>query len=328
MRVGSRRVAPRVSCGRRAAGASQRRRTVSRSVRSRRDPRTRVPGGVTDGGPAAIQPTCSKSSRGSPREHPGPDARSSSSAVRPGSAKELRGGRGWRSGPSRPVPGGCARGVRAGAVSRDREHGGPASSDAVARRRLSEGTPSERPARGGDPAGEALVSPLRPRSKPRAEGSPARWRVCPPPRHRRASSFRRGRIARVQRCTRPSDRRGPRGGPPYAFDTSMICSINNAFYTVTRSSLRSSSIREPSDPPFGVYLYHNDWFCEAGSPEEPGIVRPEASSREPLWVRTPRVTPSGRASDVSGRAPPAATLPRRSARARRDEGVRAASGLA
>lgn len=102
MRVGSRRVAPRVSCGRRAAGASQRRRTVSRSVRSRRDPRTRVPGGVTDGGPAAIQPTCSKSSRGFPREHPGPDARSSSSAVRPGSAKSFEEAVGGA--PVRPVP--------------------------------------------------------------------------------------------------------------------------------------------------------------------------------------------------------------------------------
>lgn len=173
--------------------------------------------------------------------------------------------------------------------------------------------------RAGSRAGEALVSPDR-----RSPDGRAVRRGGGFARHRDTAAPGRSvkiRSARVLRCTRPSDRRGPRSGPPYAFDASMICSINNAFYTVTRSSLRSSSIREPSDPPFGVIfspvfqgllatLRRSEAPRRAESPEAGGKARFRRREtwlvrREPL-CRAPHgpTSPLGEGGQSSGRAVP------------------------
>lgn len=195
------------------------------------------------------------------------------------------------------------------------------------------------PPRAGSRAGEALVSPDRRNPDGRAVRRGGGFA-----RHRDTAAPGRSvkiRSARVLRCTRPSDRRGPRSGPPYAFDASMICSINNAFYTVTRSSLRSSSIREPSDPPFGVIfspifqgflamLRRSEAHRRAESPEAGGKARfrrreTRIVHREPLCraPHGPTSPPRRRGATLrTGRSP------RRAWRPRRGRGALAASALA
>lgn len=145
--------------------------------------------------------------------------------------------------------------------------------------RFSEGTPFGRVS---SPTG---VTPVSPSAEARQSGEVAGLTATvTPPR----VVVPENSLARVQKCTRPSDRRGSRSEPPFAFDKSMICSINNAFYTVTRSSLRSSSIREPSDPPFGVIFVNYD-FCAgtAVAVHRASVSIPETvSSRQPIDALT------------------------------------------
>ena len=107
-----------------------------------------------------------------------------------------------------------------------------------------------------------MVMHLRPRGAGGEDGQTSRKPALSPPLTRletaQSAAAERAEAAAIGCVRRPSDGRGPGGTRGRHVRSRCRCSLYSAIHINSRSWLRSSSTREPSDPPLKVVFRFND----------------------------------------------------------------------
>ena len=161
---------------------------------------------------------------------------------------------------------------------------------------------------------------LRPRGAGGEDGQTSRKPALSPPLTRletaQSAAAERAEAAAIGCVRRPSDGRGPGGTRGRHVRSRCRCSLYSAIHINSRSWLRSSSTREPSDPPLKVVFRFND-RPPGSSPRTPWQNKRFIASKGETEWRPGEVASKGRAASKRARKlfkpsrPPSQTSTRR-----------------